>query len=393
MARPHAHARLAAPPAASAPAAAARTPERAAPPGAHALRMALRAPAPGGVALRLGAPGDAAETEADRAAAAVGTGSAAPPPGAVPDGPPPARPLAGVLGAGEALPDGVRAALEPRLGRGLGHVRVHTGAAAQQAAGGLGARAFAAGSDVAFGAGEYRPHTPDGLRLVAHEAAHTLQPGAGEALRAKFKATGDPQGFQALANGILAPYHKVTVTPLPASYVSIAAGTPPANAPREGPGSSTLAGIIGRLAAAPNDVSIAFVHGREGEAPGIRIDGFESSIVDLDDIEALKTTQIGLNPAAALVHALQEQFEKQVNGAKTREPAHRRAIEEEEKALGPGVKRVSTEVTSIPGRDASGELPPDRTDFAVYAYPDGKRVTVAMHIKNHNIITTTRTIY
>ena len=47
-----------------------------------------------------------------------------------------------------------------------------------------GARAFAAGSDVAFGAGEYRPHTPDGLRLVAHEAAHTLQPGAGEMLRA-----------------------------------------------------------------------------------------------------------------------------------------------------------------------------------------------------------------
>jgi hypothetical protein len=354
--------------------------------------MALRTPAPGGVALRLGAPGDAAEAEADRVAAAVGTDSAAPLTGAVPGGAPAARPLAGVLGAGAALPDGVRAALEPRLGRGLGYVRVHTGAAAQRAAGGLGARAFAAGSDVAFGAGEYRPHTPEGLRLLAHEAAHTLQPGAGESLRARFIATGDPAGFASLANGILAPHHVVSVDG--AGAVTIQAGTVPPNAPRESPGSSTLAGIIGRLIGAPQTASIAFEHGQQaGQAEGIRIDGFDSSIVDLDDVAALKTTQIGVNPAAALVHALQEQFEKQVNGVNTRGPAHERAIQEEEKALGPGVKRVSTEVKSIPGPDASGNLPPDRTDFAVYAYPDGKRVTVAMHIKNHNIISTSRTIY
>jgi hypothetical protein len=391
MHRRCAHAPLVAPAVASAARAASRAPDGAAP-GAHALRMALRTPAPGGVALRLGAPGDAAEAEADRAAAAVGTESAAPSTGTVPEGAPAARPLAGVFGAGAALPDGVRAALEPRLGRGLGHVRVHTGAAAQRAAGGLGVRAFAAGSDVAFGAGEYRPHTPDGLRLLAHEAAHTLQPSAGETLRAKFVATGDPAGFASLANGILAPYHVVAVDAN--GVVAIKAGTVPPNTPKEGPGSSTLAGIIGRLIGAAKTASIAFEHGQKaGQAPGIRIDGFDSSIVDLDDIAALKTTQIGVNPAAALVHALQEQFEKQVNGVATRGPAHLRAIQEEEKALGPGVRRVSTEVQSVPGPDASGNLPPDRTDFAVYAYPDGKRVTVAMHIKNHNIISTSRTIY
>jgi Domain of unknown function (DUF4157) len=43
----------------------------------------------------------------------------------------------------------------------------------------LGARAFTVGSDIYFAAGEFRPGTRDGLRLLAHEVAHVLQQSAG----------------------------------------------------------------------------------------------------------------------------------------------------------------------------------------------------------------------
>ncbi|MCC6998881.1 MAG: DUF4157 domain-containing protein [Deltaproteobacteria bacterium] len=96
-------------------------------------------------------------------------------------------------GAGEAgepaaqdgpiqLPEGLRGRLEASAGADLGGVRLHTGAAAARSAAVLGARAYAVGQDVHFGAGEYAPGTAEGDHLVAHEVAHTLQQrGGGEA--------------------------------------------------------------------------------------------------------------------------------------------------------------------------------------------------------------------
>jgi hypothetical protein len=59
-------------------------------------------------------------------------------------------------------------------------VRAHTDARAAGLAAGLNARAFAVGRHVAFGAGEYRPGTPIGDALVAHELAHVVQQGGPE---------------------------------------------------------------------------------------------------------------------------------------------------------------------------------------------------------------------
>ncbi|WP_433305479.1 DUF4157 domain-containing protein [Actinoplanes sp. CA-030573] len=53
----------------------------------------------------------------------------------------------------------------------LGGVRVHTGADLSD----LGADAVTRGGDIYFAAGAYRPDTPDGHRLLAHELAHTRQ--------------------------------------------------------------------------------------------------------------------------------------------------------------------------------------------------------------------------
>lgn len=82
--------------------------------------------------------------------------------------------IAATRGGGSPLDRGVGSSLESSMG-GLGDVRVHTddGAAALSRA--VSARAFTVGSDIYFARGEYRPGTPDGNELIAHEVAHTVQ--------------------------------------------------------------------------------------------------------------------------------------------------------------------------------------------------------------------------
>jgi len=91
---------------------------------------------------------------------------------------------AAALGAargGEPLPTCERSFFEPRLGVDLSGVRVHADAEAARLAAGLSARAFTAGREVYFGAGEYRPQSSEGRRLLAHELTHVAQQTAGDA--------------------------------------------------------------------------------------------------------------------------------------------------------------------------------------------------------------------
>lgn len=76
-------------------------------------------------------------------------------------------------GAPMAAP--VQRQMEGGLGRSLSGVRIHSGAGAARAAKSVGARAFTVGNDVFFGTGQYRPDTPGGARLLAHELVHTQQ--------------------------------------------------------------------------------------------------------------------------------------------------------------------------------------------------------------------------
>lgn len=75
----------------------------------------------------------------------------------------------------QRLPDDLRGELETALDADLGGMRVHTDAGAARSAERHDARAFAQGQDVYFGAGAYDPSSPAGRRLIAHEAAHTVQ--------------------------------------------------------------------------------------------------------------------------------------------------------------------------------------------------------------------------
>jgi hypothetical protein len=91
---------------------------------------------------------------------------------------------------GEPLPAGSRKKFERRLGVDLGAVRMHHGREAEHAAAALGARAFALGPRIVFGASLYPPAGAAGIALLGHELAHTLQPGAERVLRRNQEADG-----------------------------------------------------------------------------------------------------------------------------------------------------------------------------------------------------------
>ncbi len=78
-------------------------------------------------------------------------------------------------GSGAGLQPATRAQVEPLLGEPLGDVRVHDGAGADALARSVAARAFTTGRDVFFARGEYRPGTPSGDTLLAHELTHVVQ--------------------------------------------------------------------------------------------------------------------------------------------------------------------------------------------------------------------------
>lgn len=76
---------------------------------------------------------------------------------------------------GQPLDAETRAYMEPRFGHDFSKVRVHTDARAAESARAVNAQAYTVGRDVAFGAGQFAPASPAGLRLLAHELAHTVQ--------------------------------------------------------------------------------------------------------------------------------------------------------------------------------------------------------------------------
>jgi hypothetical protein len=76
---------------------------------------------------------------------------------------------------GQPLGDATREFMEPRFGHDFSGVRVHTDANAAESARSVNALAYTVGQGIYFGAGEYRPESLEGKRLLAHELAHTVQ--------------------------------------------------------------------------------------------------------------------------------------------------------------------------------------------------------------------------
>jgi hypothetical protein len=90
------------------------------------------------------------------------------------------------LGSGHALDSSVQLRMQSAFGVDFAGVRVHTDTKARELSEGMQARAFTIGNDIAFGAEEYKPGTPVGDALIAHELAHVVQQG-GESATAQHK--------------------------------------------------------------------------------------------------------------------------------------------------------------------------------------------------------------
>lgn len=157
--------------------------------GLNMSSVPVRARAPAGTPLMIAGANDAAEHEADHVAAQVMSGAAQSPFGQMLR--PRVQMKSAASGSGERaapaivqdvlrsggvpLDRSTRAFMETRFGHDFSAVRVHADERAASSARAVNARAYTVGQNVVFAAGEHRPGTDGGKRLLAHELAHVVQ--------------------------------------------------------------------------------------------------------------------------------------------------------------------------------------------------------------------------
>jgi hypothetical protein len=81
----------------------------------------------------------------------------------------------GTQGGGQALDKRTNAEMSAKFGHDFSSIRIHTDSRAGEAAGAMGANAYALGGDIVFGAGKYNPGSRETERLLAHELTHVVQ--------------------------------------------------------------------------------------------------------------------------------------------------------------------------------------------------------------------------
>jgi len=82
-------------------------------------------------------------------------------------------------GRGQPLGGALQRTLESRMNTDLSSVRVHADTEADALTRAVHAEAFTTGSDIFFKGGNYRPESPEGFHMLAHEATHVVQQRSG----------------------------------------------------------------------------------------------------------------------------------------------------------------------------------------------------------------------
>lgn len=99
---------------------------------------------------------------------------------------------------GRPLPAELRTHLESSLEADLHDVRIHDGPISDAGAREIHARAFTLGKDIHFAHGQFDPETRTGRELIAHEVAHAAQQGAaGDFTGATLGSPGEPLELEA----------------------------------------------------------------------------------------------------------------------------------------------------------------------------------------------------
>ena len=84
---------------------------------------------------------------------------------------------------GQALSKSDKNFFEPRFNTDFSQVRLHTNQQANNTAHSINAKAFTLGHHIAFDTGQYRPQTVEGKKLLAHELTHVIQQGSTQTIQ------------------------------------------------------------------------------------------------------------------------------------------------------------------------------------------------------------------
>jgi hypothetical protein len=265
-----------------------------------------------------------------------------------------------------------RALLEPRLGQDFSRVRLHADARSAEMAEALNAEAFTVGPDIYFGAGKLQPGTKESDRLLGHELAHVAQQSrTGLALQPKLKITGkagDVSRAITLLNSGLRQY-RVSVDK--SGNVSITQNSVELDPNAQ---QKALADRLSTIINDPKDVIMTVSAGSK-----TLVGSYATGDIDITDIEAIG--------AGALIHEIEEQYQKQVKGVgygSETTGAHGEGIKAESEVKGAkrGAQKVISSTTNADGTlDAVVEIP--------HTFPDGKVKTMVMTIKSNNVVSVT----
>jgi hypothetical protein len=193
--------------------------------------------------LRINAPGDIYEREADRVADQVMATRA---PSAIsstlpliqrfteqPVGQTEAVPVSVeqiLASPGAPLESALRQDMAQRIGHDFSRVRVHTDGAAARSAREVSANAYTVGHDIVFGANQFAPGTSDGRRLIAHELTHVVQQENGSRVQIQRQLAGcqplipapaQAPGVGTAVHGVIEAHFAGSVTGVPPDQVRI----------------------------------------------------------------------------------------------------------------------------------------------------------------------------
>jgi len=96
--------------------------------------------------------------------------------------------------SGRPLDSSLRKEMESRFNHDFSQVRVHSGDQAEQSARDVNAHAYTFERNIVFGAGQFKPGTQEGRRLLAHELTHVVQQSGNVAPKIQRQPDDDKKG-------------------------------------------------------------------------------------------------------------------------------------------------------------------------------------------------------
>lgn len=272
----------------------------------------------------------------------------------------------------QALSSQERAFFEPRFGHDFSRVRIHANARSAEMADAMNAHAFTVGRDIYFGAGMQQARTAESQGILAHELAHVRQQARmGPVLQPKLKITGKASHLSRvvtlLNSGLLGSEVSIDKSGNVTIKANSAVGTP----------SAEQTAAANRLKKVINDSKDVIISVSAGSKT--LIGSYKTGDIDITDIET-----IGLR---ALIHEIEEQYQKQVKGiayGSETTGAHGEGFKAESEVVGAkrGPQKFISSKTNADGTiDAVVEIP--------WTYPDGKVKTNVLTIKKNNVESST----